>query len=164
MDELPPLIGAGRHRHVRSCTRSRTRSAESATLAEAAPRMLAAVCEALGWEYGALWEVDRGGRTLQLRRHVARPVAAGRRVRRQQPHDAFARGVGPAGTGLGVAAGRPGSPTSSPTPIFRAPRRRERVGLHGAFALPILRGGDVLGVMEFFSRDIRQPDAALLER
>ena len=38
-----------------------------------------------------------------------------------------------------------------------------RVGLHGAFALPILRGGDVLGVMEFFSRDIRQPDAALLD-
>ena len=39
--------------------------AESATLAEAAPRMLAAVCETLGWEYGALWEVDRGGKTLQ---------------------------------------------------------------------------------------------------
>jgi PAS domain S-box-containing protein len=39
----------------------------------------------------------------------------------------------------------------------------DRVGLHGAFALPILRGGDVLGVMEFFSRDIRQPDAALLD-
>src|SRR5216110_788966 len=38
--------------------------AESATLAEAAPRMLAAVCESLGWEYGALWEGDRRGRTL----------------------------------------------------------------------------------------------------
>src|SRR5260221_2229317 len=38
---------------------------ESATLAEAAPRMLADVCESLGWEYGALWEVDRGGKTLK---------------------------------------------------------------------------------------------------
>lgn len=37
---------------------------ESATLTEAAPRMLAAVCESLGWEYGALWEVDQGGKTL----------------------------------------------------------------------------------------------------
>ena len=38
---------------------------ESATLAEAAPRMLAAVCEPLGWDYGALWEVDRAGQTLR---------------------------------------------------------------------------------------------------
>ena len=34
-----------------------------------------------------------------------------------------------------------------------------QVGLQGAFGLPILRGQDVLGVMEFFSREIRQPDA-----
>ena len=32
----------------------------------------------------------------------------------------------------------------------------DRVGLHAAFALPIMRD-DVLGVMEFFSREIRQP-------
>ena len=32
--------------------------AAAATLADAAPRMLEAVCAALGWEYGALWEVD----------------------------------------------------------------------------------------------------------
>src|SRR4029434_10339997 len=35
-------------------------------------------------------------------------------------------------------------------------------GLHAAFAFPILLGGDVLGVMEFFSHDIRQPEQALL--
>ena len=39
----------------------------------------------------------------------------------------------------------------------------ERVGLHSAFALPILRGDDVVGVMEFFSGDIREPDTALLD-
>ncbi len=48
-------------------------------------------------------------------------------------------------------------------PNFPRAAAANRVGLHGAFALPILRGGDVLGVMEFFSRDIRQPDAALLD-
>jgi PAS domain S-box-containing protein len=37
-----------------------------------------------------------------------------------------------------------------------------REGLHGAFALPILGGGRVVGVMEFFSREIREPDAALI--
>ena len=39
--------------------------AESATLVEAAPRMLEAICEALGWEYGALWEVDRAATCLR---------------------------------------------------------------------------------------------------
>src|SRR5881275_2141746 len=37
-----------------------------------------------------------------------------------------------------------------------------REGLHAAFAFPILLGGDVLGVMEFFSREIRQPEQELL--
>ena len=33
----------------------------------------------------------------------------------------------------------------------------ERAGLHAAFGLPILQGTNVLGVMEFFSRDILEP-------
>ena len=37
---------------------------------------------------------------------------------------------------------------------------RER--LHAAFGFPILLGGEVLGVIEFFSREIRQPDQELL--
>ncbi len=38
-----------------------------------------------------------------------------------------------------------------------------REGLHGAFAFPIMLGPQFLGVVEFFSRQIRQPDADLLE-
>ena len=38
----------------------------------------------------------------------------------------------------------------------------EREGLHAAFGFPILLGGEVLGVIEFFSREIRQPDQELL--
>ncbi|HET7271607.1 MAG TPA: PAS domain S-box protein, partial [Rubrobacter sp.] len=36
-------------------------------------------------------------------------------------------------------------------------------GLHGAFALPIVLRGEVLGVWEFFSYEVRQPDEAMLE-
>jgi GAF domain-containing protein len=43
------------------------------------------------------------------------------------------------------------------TPVA-APER-----LHEAFGFPILLGGEVLGVIEFFSREIRQPDQELLE-
>jgi PAS domain S-box-containing protein len=135
---------------------------ESATLAEAAPPMLAAVCESLGWEYGALWEVDRGGKALHCvgtwhasSLEVTEFVAISRTTR-------FARGVGLPGRVWD--SGRPAwIPDVAGDPNFPRAQEADRVGLHGAFALPILRGSDVLGVMEFFSRDIRQPDAALLE-
>src|SRR6185437_13237652 len=35
-------------------------------------------------------------------------------------------------------------------------------GLHAAFGFPIVLGREVLGVIEFFSRKIRQPDQELL--
>ena len=35
-------------------------------------------------------------------------------------------------------------------------------GLHGAFGFPVLLRGEVFGVMEFFSREIREPDEHLL--
>jgi C4-dicarboxylate-specific signal transduction histidine kinase len=38
-----------------------------------------------------------------------------------------------------------------------------RAGLHAGFAFPILLGADVLGVMEFFSHEIRQPEQELLD-
>jgi C4-dicarboxylate-specific signal transduction histidine kinase len=43
----------------------------------------------------------------------------------------------------------------------RAPVAR-REGLHAAFGIPILLGGGVLGVMEFFSREVREPDRDLI--
>jgi PAS domain S-box-containing protein len=135
---------------------------ESATLAEAAPRMLAAVCEPLGWDYGALWEVDRAGKAL----HPVGTYHHGS-LRFGQFADVTRATVFAPGIGL------PGRVWASRRPAWIAdvvldgnfPRAAAagEVGLHGAFALPIVRGGDVLGVMEFFSRDIRQPDAELLE-
>ena len=38
----------------------------SETLADVAPRMLGAVCDTLGWDYGGLWEVDGPGTALRL--------------------------------------------------------------------------------------------------
>jgi signal transduction protein with GAF and PtsI domain len=37
-----------------------------------------------------------------------------------------------------------------------------REGLHAAFGFPILLRGQVFGVLEFFSREIREPDEHLL--
>ncbi len=39
----------------------------------------------------------------------------------------------------------------------------DKAGLHAAFGFPILCGGAVLGVMEFFTREFREPDLDLLQ-
>ena len=68
----------------------------------------------------------------------------------------------PAGTGLGNARAGVDSRRHRDANFPRA-EAAERVGLHAAFALPIMQGRRVQGVMEFFSRDILEPSPDLLE-
>jgi two-component system, sensor histidine kinase and response regulator len=135
--------------------------AESDTLEQAAPPMLKAICEALDWQYGAIWEVDRG-------RNVVRSVAAWHPA--TMPFEDFARASKETGFPPGI--GLPGRVWSSGMPLWipdvaldpNFPRAAvaERAGLHAAFALPIVQASNVLGVMEFFSRDILQPTSNLV--
>jgi diguanylate cyclase (GGDEF)-like protein/PAS domain S-box-containing protein len=46
---------------------------------------------------------------------------------------------------------------------FRRASAAAKAGLRGAFAFPILFGGEILGVMEFFSRESHQPEDALVQ-
>ena len=39
--------------------------AESASLSDATPRILKAICQSLGWAHGALWEVTPDGSELR---------------------------------------------------------------------------------------------------
>src|SRR5438093_1032036 len=48
-------------------------------------------------------------------------------------------------------------------PNFPRIATARREGLHAGFAFPIRLGGEVLGVVEFFSREIEQPDHELLQ-
>jgi PAS domain S-box-containing protein len=135
--------------------------AEAATIEEAAPRILRAMGECLGWDVGVLWRVDREAealRCVELWHKASIEVPEFERVSREFTF----------GPGLGL----PGRVWSSLEPEYipdvtpdenfpRAPIA-EREGLRAAFAFPILLGGEVLGVIEFFSREIRQPDQDLL--
>jgi PAS domain S-box-containing protein len=134
---------------------------ESSTLADAAPRMLKAICEALNWEYGALWRVDRAGSVL-------RPVATWHAP--SLPFDEFA-GASAAQT-FSPGIGLPGRVWANLTPAWipdvahdsNFPRSSfaSRVGLHAALGFPVLGRADTIGVMEFFSREIREPDEHVL--
>jgi PAS domain S-box-containing protein len=134
---------------------------ESATLAEAAPRVLQAMCEALRWDYGAVWNVDAGPAVMRCVATWRLPDVSVPDFDAATRRSAFARGDGLPGRVW--ASGEPAwIPDVAEDRHFPRAAIAEREGLHGALALPILARGHVIGVMEFFSREIRRPDEALL--
>jgi len=135
--------------------------AQAATLQEATPKLLQAVCEHLVWDVGALWSVDREAGVLQCLEFWHKESVAVPQFEAISRESTFKPRVG-----------LPGRVWSSHEPAYipdvvddgNFPRAlcAAREGLHAAFAFPILLGGEVLGVMEFFSQEIRQPDQDLL--
>jgi PAS domain S-box-containing protein len=136
--------------------------AEAASLEEATPKILRALCECLVWDLGELWRTDRAAGVLRYVEvwhkeslEVPRFVATSR-------DRTFMPGIGLPGR---VWSSR--EPAYIPDVVQDANFLRAgiaaREGLHAAFAFPILLGSEVLGVMDFFSQGIREPDQDLLE-
>src|SRR5687767_11170874 len=135
--------------------------AESDTLADAVPRILGAICEGFGWQYGAYWEVDRARNVLRCVGNWQPPSSPFEEFAAVTRSSTFLPGIGLPGR---VWASRESTWIPDVTRDSNFPRApaAARVGLHAAFGLPILQGGDVIGVMEFFSRDIGEPTPDLL--
>jgi PAS domain S-box-containing protein len=135
--------------------------AEAATLPEATPKILQAVCDCLGWDLGALWSLDRQAGVLRC-------VEMWQKASVTAPYFTATSRASTLLPGIGL----PGRVWSSCASIYlpdiaydanfpRAPIAA-REGLHTAFGFPILLSGDVLGGMEFFSYERRQPNPDLL--
>jgi PAS domain S-box-containing protein len=134
--------------------------AESSTIGEVAHRLLALVCNQLGWQRGELWNVDRPTRSLECVEtwHASSPT--------QAALDAATRGLT-----LGMGAGLPGRvwstrlPVETPDAAVAEPSRRAAVfaetGLSGGFGFPLHSGPEIVGVMVFYSRDGGWFDAEL---
>ncbi len=134
---------------------------ESATLAEAMPRVLEAVCKSLDWVMGARWSVDSQAHVLRCAEmHVARPRLLQEMVEVNRCVT-FAHGVGLPGRvwSTGRAAW---IADVVHEPNFPRAAAAAKDGLHGAFGFPIIGPGGFLGVMEFFSTEIREPNAEVL--
>ena len=134
---------------------------ELATLAEAMPRVLEAVCNGLDWAMGARWSVDSQAHVLRCAEmHVARPRLLQEMVEVNRCVT-FAHGVGLPGRvwSTGRAAW---IADVVHEPNFPRAAAAAKDGLHGAFGFPIIGPGGFLGVMEFFSTEIREPNAAVL--
>lgn len=135
--------------------------AESATPGEAAPRILKAICEATNWQIGALWYVDDDAGALRCAE-----VWYPREVNAQEFDRLSRDSTFPSGIGLPGRVWQSGEPAwiselehDSNFPRIEA---ASHAGLKSAFAFPILLGSEVIGVGEFFSRQIRQRDDQIL--
>jgi two-component system, sensor histidine kinase and response regulator len=137
--------------------------AEAENLRQAAPRMLGIACETLGWDLACLWECDRARQVLRWAGtcHAASPELD---TFDQSSRDiTFARGAGLPGKAW--ADGKPAW-VADVRASGHCPRATaaEAAGLRSLLALPVLRGSDVIGVLEFLSREVREPDPAVVTR
>ena len=134
---------------------------EAASIADAAQQLLQAICESLDWEFGEIWQVDSEANHLsyleswnQPSRELVEFASASRQF-------TFPPDVGLPGR---VWKSRQPAWISDVANDCNFPRASlvQRAGLHSGFGFPALLGDETLGVMVFFSREVREPDEDLL--
>jgi two-component system sensor histidine kinase/response regulator len=136
--------------------------AESPSQADAAPRILEAICASLGWQFGAMWRVDSGADVLRCSALWHDPSSRVTEFAGLCRQISFRSGIGLPGRVWASAKPAWIRDVVTDSNFPRAPVAA-RDGLHGAFGFPISVAGETLGVMEFFSREIQQPDETLLQ-
>jgi PAS domain S-box-containing protein len=135
--------------------------AESATVADAAPRILQNICESLGWDLGALWLLDTGADVLRCEAVWQVPGRTPGTFASVGCARSFARGEGLPGR-VWAAHATAWVPDVIVDSNFPRSALAATEGLHGACAFPIVHGNDLLGVVECFSREIESPDDEIL--
>lgn len=129
---------------------------------EGTHEILETVCEGLGWQVGVLWSVDHQEKVLRCVDIWHTPVIDATEFELACVTTQFSKGIG-----------LPGRIWESGKPVWIANLKKdrsfqrgpvaERSGLRAGFGFPILLGNEVLGVIEFFSQEVRRPDRQLLE-
>src|SRR5262245_8837100 len=131
--------------------------ARAASLEEAAPPVLQTVGETLRCELGVLWQVDAAADVLRCAKVWHAPGIEDTEVERFIRQIVF-----PRGEGLPGRAWDTGEPTWVPDAPFPRSVAAHREGLCGALALPLRSDDAILGVLEFFSPELREPDEELV--
>ena len=136
--------------------------AEASTFSEASVKILAAICEALDWQIGALWNVDENTNLLQCQEVWKASESQFTSFESITRMLTFAPGVG-----------LPGRVWQTGEPVWMADITTDNnslrrlhaaeAGLRGAFGFPIKRGSQVVGIIEFFSNKTYQHDDSLFE-
>ncbi|MDB5927190.1 MAG: hypothetical protein JWN13_6126 [Betaproteobacteria bacterium] len=138
---------------------------EAGSLSEAITKVLETIGTNLGWHYGSRWQWDATNGVLRRRESwgVDSPEV------REFDAAVGLMSILPRKGGAGLVsrtftARKPVWITDvAKSAAFKRQPAAAQAGLHGAFAFPLKRGNEVLGVMEFFHRDVREPEPALID-
>ncbi|HEY3927509.1 MAG TPA: ATP-binding protein [Candidatus Koribacter sp.] len=136
--------------------------AEASSLSHAVSPILQCICETLVWDLGVMWKLDRNESSLRCVALWHIPSISPTKFVADSLSRTFDRGIGLPGRVWTVAEpvwleDVPADPNFPRIPFAL------KAGLHSALGFPILLRGEVLGVLEFFSREIRKPDQKLLQ-
>jgi len=134
----------------------------SQDLSEAAPHLLRTIGEVLEWDVGALWAVEPSAPALRLVRLWLRAASVGAAFGAATRAIPFTRGLGLPGR-VWAEAQPVWVPDMAAQPQLPRAAAAKADGLHAALAFPFTSGTTVLGVLEFFSQDMRPLDEAVLD-
>ncbi|HUI98993.1 MAG TPA: PAS domain-containing sensor histidine kinase, partial [Usitatibacter sp.] len=165
IDNTDVKLGA-RHREMEHAV-TRVLS-EAETGSEALARVLQTICTSLGWACGANWRWDEPAQVLRCNEtwHIDNPEVAdyiNESVKTLQEAPAWTEeSARQPAVGFVRRAWSTAKPVSfrdiREERTFRRRAAAAKAGLHSAFAFPVMAGGRPIGVMEFYSRDIGEPD------
>jgi two-component system, cell cycle sensor histidine kinase and response regulator CckA len=135
--------------------------AAAPSLTEALSLTLQAIGETLDWEWCGVWRVDPEKQVLRCN-EVWYPTSG-----EQNGFGVYCRSAFfSRGTGLPGRVWATGQPIWIPNITadagFTGSDLARKVGYRSAVAFPILSGTDILGVIDFFSKEVREPDPALV--
>lgn len=135
---------------------------EAADVEDATARVLWAVCENLRWDVGFFWGLNEQGDRLACRKSCHRPDMPLAEFEATSCSLTFERGQGLPGR---VWADQQSAWVLDLQRDTNFPRHVAATehGLQSGFACPIVMAGSTHGVIEFFTRRIREADADLLE-
>ncbi|WP_051155285.1 bifunctional diguanylate cyclase/phosphodiesterase [Noviherbaspirillum massiliense] len=144
--------------------------ADSAAPEQTMPELIRTICKTLGWDYGGYWSLDSRTQSVRCRAiWKAAHLDAEEFLQRTREKVIFVQHMHPQRDGhltrlwtsrKPVWVDDIGKPDVSACTRVQQARRH---GLHSVFAFPILAGQEVIGAIEFFSRNIRQPDDILID-
>ena len=136
--------------------------AEAESLGQAGPRILETIGTRLDWDLGVLWRVEANGHRLRCAAVWTRPGSDFRRFETVTWGIDLERGARLPGQVWAESQPEWIPDVTEHPEILRGPAA-EASGLHAALAVPIRLQGDCLGVLEFFSREVRPVDPATLD-
>ena len=135
----------------------------SESLADAIRGILQVMCERLDWACAARWSLDEAENRLHCCETWSIDDPRIRAFLETSSRETFVPGSGGMIRRVLTSGESVWVPDVTQKPDFmRGPMARD-AGLRGAFALPVLMGERVLGAIEFFGREARQPDPWLLQ-